>query len=198
MAQFDPDSNSDSEDQAIHERRSKHKSGNILHDARTTATLLSYASQPHKKAKVTTVVCESSSPVVPETTIPISTPPITPSPTVPVSTPFSEMGADLNALLNVPRQPAHAEASSSSQNSENENVVGEEGEIRFDDRELIRVYDPMTLINFSEQDLRILDSRTLMYHDAWGKSVAEQFEKIVRVCVKHGIDAGSLLPSKWK
>ncbi|KAI3813864.1 hypothetical protein L1987_18599 [Smallanthus sonchifolius] len=77
-------------------------------------------------------------------------------------------------------------------------VTDEEGEIRADDKELIRVYDPMTLINFSEHDLLILHDKTLMYQDAWGRQLARQFEKIVRVCVKHGIHTGSLLPNKWK
>ncbi|KAI3786570.1 hypothetical protein L1987_40340 [Smallanthus sonchifolius] len=42
------------------------------------------------------------------------------------------------------------------------------------------------------------EGNTLMYGDAWGKHMARQFEKIVRFCVKHGIHARSVLPSKWK
>ncbi|KAI3805354.1 hypothetical protein L1987_27664 [Smallanthus sonchifolius] len=123
-SEFDPYSDSDSDDQA-QERRSKHKS-DINQQAHTATALLSSASQPIKKTKVTTVIRESGSPIIPEITIPISTPPITPSTIVPATTP------------------------------------------------------------------------TLLYADAWGKHVAEQFEKMVRVCVKHGIHVESLLPSKWK
>ncbi|HEY5235582.1 MAG TPA: hypothetical protein VIJ14_05350, partial [Rhabdochlamydiaceae bacterium] len=62
--------------------------------------------------------------------------------------------------------------------------------------ELVRVFDPISLINFSASDLRILHSNKILF-DKECKTYAMQFQKVVNCCIQKGIQAGSLLPANW-
>lgn len=63
-------------------------------------------------------------------------------------------------------------------------------------KELMQVYDPISLINFSATDLCVLHSNKILF-DKECESYAMQFQKVVDCCVKKGIHAGNLLPANW-
>ena len=63
-------------------------------------------------------------------------------------------------------------------------------------KELVQVYDPISLINFSASDMRILHSSKILF-DKECEAYAMQFQKVVDCCVQKGIYAGSLLPTNW-
>ena len=56
--------------------------------------------------------------------------------------------------------------------------------------------DPLNLVNFSEDDLLILKTNRIDYHKDH-ETEANQFQRVVDVCVEQKINAGSHLPTRW-
>jgi hypothetical protein len=56
------------------------------------------------------------------------------------------------------------------------------------DYEMMRNYDPMSLIYLSEDDLQMLTKVMIMYHKTW-EPEGRQYQRVVRFCVKKGIFA---------
>ena len=65
-----------------------------------------------------------------------------------------------------------------------------------DKKEILRMLDPLNLINFSEDDLLILKTNRIDYHKDH-ETEANQFQRVVDVCVEQKIHAGSHLPTRW-
>ena len=61
-----------------------------------------------------------------------------------------------------------------------------------DYKELLRVYDPLHLVNLSRSDLLKLNELRLLCMDIW-KDEAHKYKRVVRLCVKKGLYAGSNL-----
>jgi hypothetical protein len=64
-------------------------------------------------------------------------------------------------------------------------------------KELLRVYDPMSLINLSHWDQEILHKSKIMYDRSWERE-ALQYAHVTKVCLKKKIHAGSSLPAGLK
>jgi hypothetical protein len=62
-----------------------------------------------------------------------------------------------------------------------------------------RVFDPMSLINLHAKDLRkLFDNRIRVNeNNEFNKKLADQFQRVVTVCVTHGIHADGKFPSNW-
>ena len=65
-----------------------------------------------------------------------------------------------------------------------------------DKKELLRMLDPLNLINFSEKDLLMLQRNQIEFHKEH-EVEARQFQRVVDVCVQQKIHAGSHLQSRW-
>ena len=65
-----------------------------------------------------------------------------------------------------------------------------------DKKEILRMLDPLKLVNFSEDDLLILQRNRIEFHKDH-EVEARQFQRVVDVCVQQKIHAGSHLPSRW-
>ena len=63
-------------------------------------------------------------------------------------------------------------------------------------KEILRMLDPLNLVNFSEDDLLILKTNRIDYHKDH-ETEAMQFQRVVDVCVEQKIHAGSHLPARW-
>ena len=63
-------------------------------------------------------------------------------------------------------------------------------------KEILRMLDPLNLVNFSEDDLLILQRIRIDYHTDH-EIEARQFQRVVDVCVQQKIHAGSHLPTRW-
>ena len=61
-----------------------------------------------------------------------------------------------------------------------------------DDKEILRVYDPLHLVNLSRDDLLKLHANQILCHDSWMHE-GRKYQKVVKVCVTHGLHAGSVL-----
>ena len=61
-----------------------------------------------------------------------------------------------------------------------------------DDNEILRVYDPLHLVNLSRNDLLKLHENHILCHESWGHE-GRRYQKVVKVCVTRGLHAGSSL-----
>ena len=61
-----------------------------------------------------------------------------------------------------------------------------------DYKELLRVYDPLHLVNLSKGDLLKLNELSLLCMDIWIDE-AQKYKRVVRMCVEKGLHAGSEL-----
>ena len=52
-----------------------------------------------------------------------------------------------------------------------------------DEQEILRVYDPMHLVNLSQADLQVLNDMKIFYIPAW-KDEAKKYQRVVSVCVR--------------
>ena len=76
-------------------------------------------------------------------------------------------------------------------------VTGEAVIENQEEGEMVYVYDPINLVNFSESDLKILHRNKILFQDEC-REIAMTFQRVVDLCVKRGIHAGSQLPQSWK
>ncbi|KAI3821645.1 hypothetical protein L1987_09214 [Smallanthus sonchifolius] len=79
------------------------------------------------------------------------------------------------------------------------NGVTEEAVMEVDGlgKEILRINDSMSLINFSSGDLMKLNKNKILYHKEW-RIQGLQYQGVVDLCVEHKVCAGSRLPCKWK
>ena len=74
-------------------------------------------------------------------------------------------------------------------------VDGETGEAIVDakdDKELLRVYDYMHLVNLSKNDLLKLHENKILFTDEW-RHEGQRYTNVVRVCVEKGLHDGCKL-----
>lgn len=71
-----------------------------------------------------------------------------------------------------------------------DNKTGEALMMDEEDKILARLYDPMQLVNFSRNDLWILDERAKECSDFW-KFELDRYKKIIRTCLRENIHADS-------
>jgi hypothetical protein len=61
---------------------------------------------------------------------------------------------------------------------------------------IVRVFDPISLINLTKYDLRVLHANKIQ-HYVLDQEEALKFQKIVEICLKMGIHAGGTFPAGW-
>ncbi|KAI3784138.1 hypothetical protein L1987_43231 [Smallanthus sonchifolius] len=74
------------------------------------------------------------------------------------------------------------------------------GEARIEDKDkkvIVCFYDAMNLINFSKKDQRTLRKNEIMYTDEW-REQGLQYKRVLEICRRYGVHAGSRLPDNWK
>ncbi|KAI3802070.1 hypothetical protein L1987_30194 [Smallanthus sonchifolius] len=74
------------------------------------------------------------------------------------------------------------------------------GEARIEDKDnkvIVCFYDAMNLINFSKKDQRTLRKNEIMFTDEW-KEQGLQYKRLLEICRRYGVHAGSRLPDNWK
>ncbi|KAI3814213.1 hypothetical protein L1987_18961 [Smallanthus sonchifolius] len=74
------------------------------------------------------------------------------------------------------------------------------GEARIEDKDnkvIVCFYDAMNLINFSKKDQRTLQKNEIMFTDEW-KEQGLQYKRVLEICRKCGVHAGSRLQDNWK
>ena len=60
------------------------------------------------------------------------------------------------------------------------------------DKVILRIYDPLHLVNLSRNDLLKLHENHILFHDSW-RHEGRKYQKVVKVCMTHGLHAGSEL-----
>jgi len=68
-------------------------------------------------------------------------------------------------------------------------VTGEAVMMDRKDKEIMRVYDPIHLINLPQEHLEYLHDVDILRKDDW-IDIAETYQKVVAVCVREGVHAG--------
>ncbi|KAI3762664.1 hypothetical protein L1987_53104 [Smallanthus sonchifolius] len=74
------------------------------------------------------------------------------------------------------------------------------GETRVEDKDnkvIVCFYDAMNLINFSKKDQRTLRKNKIMFTDEW-REQGLQYKRVLEICRRYGVHAGSRLPDNWK
>ncbi|KAI3744674.1 hypothetical protein L1987_57763 [Smallanthus sonchifolius] len=66
-----------------------------------------------------------------------------------------------------------------------------------DNKIIVCFYDAMNLINFSKKDQRTLRKNEIMFTDEW-KEQGLQYKRVLEICRRYGVHAGSRLPDNWK
>lgn len=69
------------------------------------------------------------------------------------------------------------------------------GDIMWNRETIVYVFDPLSLINLSKDDLEVLLVNPIIYDDAFDDEVmALKFQRVVEVCCAQGVHAGCNLP----
>ncbi|MFS8002516.1 hypothetical protein Hanom_Chr13g01202991 [Helianthus anomalus] len=62
---------------------------------------------------------------------------------------------------------------------------------------MIRILDPMWLVNYSDKDVECLFFNKICY-ESKEKTQAMQYQGVVNVCYAYGINSGKMWQSKWR